>query len=427
MNLALQQTGLMFLRSAIERILSDRDIRKKENLQLKKACENVLEELKAESAYAPGENNNGVVLPDKERIVEADRYFLPFELACKSRSPKIVITSLDCLQKLIAYGHLTGRGADSSNPERKLIDRIVEAICSSFVGQGTDEAVLLQIIKAILAVILTNNCEVHEGSLLLAVRTCFTIFLATKSPINQSTAKGTLTQVINAVFANMERVGNTKDDTVVVSEVVEFLVTSATSLALESSDDGETRSIRGAGASTIWGDTEANPPEDHITFPNVEQKDAFLVFRALCVLAQKEEGDVNDPRNTHLNSKMLALEMLLLVLQNSSTVLQNAQPFVLLIKKSLCVALSRNAVSSNVKVFFKEIIISMLESSSCSFEHKWIVLHTIGNVCWCLSAFILAPNVRFGRCANSAPPIVGPLSTLDLFRTFAVDLRLFSD
>ncbi|KAK5979880.1 brefeldin A-inhibited guanine nucleotide-exchange protein 2, partial [Trichostrongylus colubriformis] len=98
MNFALQQTGLMFLRSAIERILSDRDIKKKENLQLKKACENVLEELKAESVYPPGENNNGVVLPDKERIVEADRYFLPFELACKSRSPKIVITSLDCLQ-----------------------------------------------------------------------------------------------------------------------------------------------------------------------------------------------------------------------------------------------------------------------------------------------------------------------------------------
>ncbi|KAK6020717.1 hypothetical protein OSTOST_13626, partial [Ostertagia ostertagi] len=32
-----------------------------------------------------------------------------------------------------------------------------------------------------------------------------------------------------------------------------------------------------------------------------------------------------------------------------------------------------------IEVFFKEIIISMLESSSCSFEHKWIVLHTIGN------------------------------------------------
>ncbi|KJH41584.1 hypothetical protein DICVIV_12443 [Dictyocaulus viviparus] len=355
MKQARQQAEGMFLRSAVEKILSDRDIKKKENLQLKKSCENVLEELKAEST----DGHNSVILPDKERIIEADRYFLPFELACRSKSPKIVITALDCLQKLIAYGHLTGRGADSSNPDRKLIDRIVEAICSSFIGQGTDEAVLLQIIKAILAVVLTNNCEVHEGSLLLAVRTCFTIFLATKSPINQSTAKGTLTQ----------------------------------------SDDADVRNQLIGSSSTIWGELDGNQQDDHVSFPNVEHKDAFLIFRSLCVLAQKEEGDLNDPRqgflpkrynymsfevdhssNTHLNSKMLALEMLLLILQNASTALQNAQPFILLIKRSLCVALSRNAVSSNVKVFFKEIIISMLESSSCSFEHKWIVLHTIGKI-----------------------------------------------
>ncbi|KIH56301.1 hypothetical protein ANCDUO_13519 [Ancylostoma duodenale] len=118
-----------------------------------------MEELKAENTYA-GDNNNGVVLPDKERIVEADRYFLPFELACKSRSPKIVITALDCLQKLIAYGHLTGRGADTSNPDRKLIDRIVEAICSSFMGQGTDEAVLLQIIKVLFSRISLMLCRI---------------------------------------------------------------------------------------------------------------------------------------------------------------------------------------------------------------------------------------------------------------------------
>ncbi|VDM61551.1 unnamed protein product [Angiostrongylus costaricensis] len=391
MDPAVQHTGVMFLRTAIERILSDRDIKRKENLQLKKACENVLEELKAEN-YGSYSGND--VLPDKERVVEADRYFLPFELACKSKSPKIVITALDCLQKLIAYGHLTGRGADSSNPDRKLIDRIVEAICSSFMGQGTDEAVLLQIIKAILAVVLANNCEVHEASLLLAVRTCFTIFLATKSPINQSTAKATLTQVINAVFSNMERVGNAKDDTVVINEVMEYLLTSQIS---------EEWRLCWGGSSTNFGELEGSQHDDHISFPNVEQKDAFLVFRSLCVLAQKDEGDLNDPRNTHLNSKMLALEMLLLVLQNSATVLQNAQPFILLIKKSLCVALSRNAVSSNIfekslaifvqlldkfkihlklqiEVFFKEIIISMLESASCSFEHKWIVLHTIGKI-----------------------------------------------
>ncbi|CAI5439773.1 unnamed protein product [Caenorhabditis angaria] len=399
--------GNMFLKSGIEKILADRDIKRKENLQLKKACENAIEELKSDEqnhqngSQIPAIHNisqsNGEFLPEAGINMEADRYFLPFELACNSKSPKIVITALDCLQKLIAYGHLTGKCADISNPERKLIDRIVEAICAAFVGQGTDETVLLQLIKAVLAVVLSNHCEVHEASLLLAVRTCFNIYLTSKSPINQATAKGTLTQMINTVFGNMEKFGNMKDDNTIVKEVVENLV--ATTVATELTDM-ESRK----GCSTN-GESEKFQDEHQLNFVNIYQKDAFLVFRALCVLAQKEEGDINDTRNTHLRSKLLALEMLLLVLQNSSTILQNSQPFIILIKKSLCVALSKNAVSANVdvfekslaifvelldkfkahlktqiEVFFKEIILSMLESATCPFEKKWIVLNTIGKI-----------------------------------------------
>ncbi len=61
--------------------------------------------------------------------------------------------------------------------------------------------------QALLAVVLSNTCEVHGSSLLSAVRTCFNIYLASKSPINQATAKATLTQIINTVFANMEKRG----------------------------------------------------------------------------------------------------------------------------------------------------------------------------------------------------------------------------
>lgn len=34
----------------------------------------------------------------KQPFIEADRYFLPFELACQSKCPRIVVTALDCLQ-----------------------------------------------------------------------------------------------------------------------------------------------------------------------------------------------------------------------------------------------------------------------------------------------------------------------------------------
>ena len=84
---------------------------------------------------------------DKNVLVKADKYFLPFELACQSRSPKIISSALDCLQKMIAYGHIIGNAPDSRQPGRKLIDRIVETICGCFIGQPTDEGVQLQIIK----------------------------------------------------------------------------------------------------------------------------------------------------------------------------------------------------------------------------------------------------------------------------------------
>lgn len=43
-------------------------------------------------------SRDGTVVPPKANYIEADKYVLPFELACQSKSPRIVSTSLDCLQ-----------------------------------------------------------------------------------------------------------------------------------------------------------------------------------------------------------------------------------------------------------------------------------------------------------------------------------------
>lgn len=55
------------------------------------------------------------------------------------------------LQKLIAYGHLSGTSLDPHDPKRRLIDRLVTTVCNCFTGTprftGTDESVQLQIIK----------------------------------------------------------------------------------------------------------------------------------------------------------------------------------------------------------------------------------------------------------------------------------------
>lgn len=206
------KTKEMFIVRALEKILADKDIRRSHHSQLKKSCDSALEQIKAELISA-GQIAEGNELPcaalplpknDAASIINAETYFLPFELACKSRSPRIVVTALDCLQKLIAYGHLTGSIQDSANPGHLLIDRIVVTIYGCFSGPQTDEGVQLQIIKALLTVVTSQHVEIHEFTLLQAVRTCYDIYLSSKNLVNQTTARATLTQMLNVIFARME-------------------------------------------------------------------------------------------------------------------------------------------------------------------------------------------------------------------------------
>lgn len=135
-------------------------------------------------------------------------------------------------------------------------------------------------------------------------------------------------------------------------------------------------------------------------FTHVLQKDAFLVFRALCKLSMKPLPDgAPDPKSHELRSKILSLHLLLSILQNAGPVFRSNEMFITAIKQYLCVALSKNGVSSipevfelslaiflallsnfkmhlkmQIEVFFKEIFLNILETSSSSFEHKWMVI-----------------------------------------------------
>ncbi|CAI7837989.1 unnamed protein product, partial [Closterium sp. NIES-53] len=64
--------------------------------------------------------------------------------------------------------------------------------------------VVLQVIKVILTAIASSTFQVHGECLILALRTCYNIVLTSKSQVNLSTARGTLTQMLNIVFKRME-------------------------------------------------------------------------------------------------------------------------------------------------------------------------------------------------------------------------------
>lgn len=399
------------------------------------------------------------------------------------------MTALDCLQKLIAYGHLTGNIPDSTAPGKFLIDRIVKTICLCFTGPQTDEGVQLQIIKALLTVVTSQHVEVHEGTVLDAVRTCYNIYLASKNLINQTTARATLQQMLNVIFTRMENQvfempQNKADESVdesesvtpedVVIEVLNDIINNVVNLSdnvpstdsknsdistvhqtpnnnknesdidvtennvdvkensienhqitvteISSSEDVNEKcdtnsidlngSINGNNISRIPSqesmDTHSeNDSINTAQFTHILQKDAFLVFRALCKLSMKALPDgIPDPKSHELRSKVLSLHLLLSILQSAGPVFRNNEMFITAIKQYLCVALSKNGVSSvpevfelslsiflallsnfkthlkmQIEVFFKEIFLNILETTSSSFDHKWMVIQALTRIC----------------------------------------------
>ncbi|XP_036251443.1 brefeldin A-inhibited guanine nucleotide-exchange protein 2 isoform X2 [Molothrus ater] len=567
------RTKSMFVSRALEKILAEKEAKRPPHGQLRRACQVALDEIKSELE----KQREGTAAPPKANFIEADKYFLPFELACQSKSPRIVSTSLDCLQKLIAYGHITGNAPDSGAPGKRLIDRIVETICNCFQGPQTDEGVQLQIIKALLTAVTSPYIEIHEGTILQTVRTCYNIYLASKNLINQTTAKATLTQMLNVIFTRMENQAESREaertqkpqsptvagprsprpgqrrhsswagragtagtvlangepgqrepgpeepsqrepgrrepvpeepgrgepgpeepshrepgrgepvpeepgpeepsqrepgrgepgpeepgrrepspeepghgelqqaptmlaaeETIdggkeMVQGILEDVVDSAVKVAEEkqvtepvkalpaletvdtllsgsSTENVQTNGIPDDGQSVSSTDnleTDVSGHQAAARFSHVLQKDAFLVFRSLCKLSMKPLGEgPPDPKSHELRSKVVSLQLLLSVLQNAGLVFRTHEMFINAIKQYLCVALSKNGVSSvpdvfelslaifltllsnfkthlkmQIEVFFKEIFLNILETSSSSFEHKWMVIQTLTRIC----------------------------------------------
>lgn len=151
--------------------------------------------------------------------------FEPLRLACETRNEKLMIASLDCISKLISYSffaepphaHMSpppspalnaqNTGSHTNIPPPSLVDLVVHTITSCH-AENTPETVSLQIVKALLALVLSPTVLVHQSSLLKAVRTVYNVFLLSVDPVNQMVAQGGLTQMVNHVFARC-RIGST--------------------------------------------------------------------------------------------------------------------------------------------------------------------------------------------------------------------------
>jgi brefeldin A-inhibited guanine nucleotide-exchange protein len=51
----------------------------------------------------------------------------------------------------------------------------------------------------------SQTIELHQRSVLQIIKTCFNIYLTSRSKINEATAQGSLSQMLNGIFSKMEQ------------------------------------------------------------------------------------------------------------------------------------------------------------------------------------------------------------------------------
>lgn len=145
--------------------------------------------------------------------------FEPLRLACETKNEKLMIASLDCISKLISYSFFAENvspthalssaspppspsvAAPPKNPQSMSLAELVTDTITQAYTESTPDAVSLQIVKALLALVLSNTILVHSSPLLKAVRTVYNVFLLSTDPVNQMVAQGGLTQMVNHVFS----------------------------------------------------------------------------------------------------------------------------------------------------------------------------------------------------------------------------------
>ncbi|CAF1154793.1 unnamed protein product [Rotaria sordida] len=453
-NILITDSKTMFLKRALEKLLNEKDIKKSQYQQLKRACETALTSITKDIQIS--QVNESSILPSTDQqSINAEKYFLPFELACTTNHPRMVDTSLDCLQKLLLHGHLLGSIADPIDPSKLLIDRIVSTICNCFRGVQTEEQVELQIIKALLTIMTSQVIEIHQRSVLQIIKTCFNIYLTSRSKINEATAQGSLSQMLNGIFSKMEQkmvllnerrkqyqeesttsISNNIEQenvSIVVNEILDELVEKicydeatqekenthlSTNEIIEDTQATQEEFHNGRSRNVLDSQSSGDPLSTKSTISNSLStdelsadncfKNAYYVFRALCKLSDRDIKDKanTDPKtNLDLKSRIFSLRLIMQILQTSGPIFRSSEDFLYVIKTYLCVSLSRNGVSAipelfemalfnfvelidkfkaylkiQIEVLFREIFLTILETSTSSFRHKWLVIQTLAKI-----------------------------------------------
>ena len=337
----------------------------------------------------------------------ADAYLVPLYLALESGVSKMQQQALDAMARLFSFGFLVGLGKASAtdfpskpttslNADGRLVINVVVDCCLE-AAQLKDAAVQLNAVRVLLTAISSVQSPVHDAALLVAVVALYTVYLAPADDACKVTAKATLTQVHQLIFARMEHFG-------LQLRQLETTYAAFASYAAQQPQQpqqshapaaaagelnghgpaaggshGASRGRSGAccvcGAAAEHYCSQTRDPvcslkcklanlavKDPLMKSNAAlrltagrhlqayQRDAYILLRSLLKLAHKALPVPLDA--TAVDSKLLSLHLLLSVLNHAGPVFRSSPPFVTLVKVDLVNTLLRNSAASSVDSVF---------------------------------------------------------------------------
>ncbi|RWV90723.1 hypothetical protein GW17_00047053 [Ensete ventricosum] len=220
----------LLLVPALEKIVKNVSWRKGHS-KLAHQCRSLIDRLShPPSSPSPSSPNSSSSLPGPLRdggaavysLADSETYLAPLIAACTSGSPRVAEPAIDCVQKLIAHSYLYGEADPSGGPDARLLAQLVEAVCGCYALGGTEDALELLVLKTLLSAVSSTALRIHGDSLLQIVRTCYDLYLGSKNPVNQATAKASLIQMLVIVFRRMEADSSTVPvQPIVVAELME--------------------------------------------------------------------------------------------------------------------------------------------------------------------------------------------------------------
>lgn len=350
----------------------------------------------------------------------SSRYFEQKNVKGQQEFSELMSASFDTASELAAHGCLDGvclsiRGRGGDEEVTRVVDLLAQSVFNADLSIERNELTAMKFLLGTgCRVDETGDALLHGSHLLQTIRIFYHIYLTTLSRPNKTTARAALQQLTTSIFTRVvrtdtdERFQKTSDNFPSPNHRDAFLVLrSICKLSMRSIPDSDYGGqshfgLQASGSYETWDERQ-------------DQSSRGMIVAS-------DEGAVHSPRQEHaellytnaihpaMESKVLALELLLYVLQNTKFpvlfVKRSGHQFHAAIRNYLCVSLLKNCMSDNtnivnlslrifvplvrnfrsvlkseIEAFVTNVFFVILDSKNSPAEHRILVVKTFDEIC----------------------------------------------